>query len=315
MDIRIPVTLAKCIRCNVAVDQHVMDFSTQLGPPEIECHWCGARVATGRMEWHADAAVGSDVVLFRHDAISRVGLLPRRLGGGTAGVELLDTGEWPEEWVTAEPAFWVSGGFTVVFVALIQGYRIYRSRFRQDSSKRRILRRSFSGFEVGGQVKMSQMVCLFRESAGSSRRFKLQPQPQCAIPPMVVACVGTIVGFEIWRRISLGRWAIRETDDRRAASELFELVTGNIDATQSLRWSYVLKNIPANRIDRLMRTVRSMGFAVDLPRIDREHDEYFLLTLSEECVHTVDSYVDRLTSIDYFAKSQKLELADCSVGR
>ena len=41
--------LIKCPSCGCAVDVHVMNFTTLIGPPAVECHWCGKVVETDRM--------------------------------------------------------------------------------------------------------------------------------------------------------------------------------------------------------------------------------------------------------------------------
>jgi hypothetical protein len=228
----------------------------------------------------------------------------------TGGLQLIKDGTWGS-WRFTEPAFLISGGVWCGAVFLIQIGRIKRSLARHNRATEQVLRRSFLSFELNGQPKLLWLLAPFPAICWVVSRFRTEPLLAVGA---LVAGVAMIAGLLIWQRASRRRWAIRDGDDRRAAAALFELVTRNIDPEQPLRWSYLLKNIPEDRLDALSRTAREMGFNVGRSQIDREQVGYLTLTLSEDRVHTVDSYCERLSEIDRFAKFHELELADCSAG-
>jgi hypothetical protein len=227
----------------------------------------------------------------------------------TSGLQLLKDGTWGR-WQLSEPIFWISG-ISCAAVLLIQIYRIKRSLARHNNSDERILRRPFLSFQVNGQLKTLLVLAPFPATCWAISRFRMQP---LLIASALFTVAAIIAGLVIWRWASKRRWAVRDADDRRAAAALFKLVTREIDPQQQLRWNYLLKNIPEEHLDPLARGAREMGFTVGRSQIDNEQAGYLLLTLSEDRVHTVDSYSERLAEIDRFAKFYQLELADCSAG-
>jgi hypothetical protein len=311
MYFRIPLTLVKCPRCNVAVDIHWGDLSTNLGPPAVQCRWCGASAATDRIEWREMGRRRRTWFIF----ISLLYLVTAFFLGGlsvTSGIQLLKNGMVRKNWGIAEPAFWIGGGFLVVTVCLVQAYRIYRSELRHNRFEPSILRgHALLDLEISGQSKMLQLLLIFPGICWIISRFKMQPLPEWTIPALVIG-IGIVIGLVIGPGISRRHWAARDADERRAAAALFEVVTQNVDVSAPLRWNYVLKNIPDHRVDWLASMAKAMGFNVGTPRIDKAHGEYFMMTLSEECTHVVDSFMARLTTLDQFAKSQQFEIADCS---
>ena len=136
-----------------------MHFTTLIGPPAVECHWCGEVVGTARIEWWEMPWQGKAWFF----GLSLLYLVLACLLGGLStnvALHLLQTGEIRGDWGVAEPTFWIGGGVWAYFVGLIQALRVASSVKRKKPKYQGPLRRSLWSFQVGGQVKVLLLLLL-----------------------------------------------------------------------------------------------------------------------------------------------------------
>lgn len=311
MLLRLLFSLVKCWRCKVAVDQHVLYLSTRLGPPSVSCRWCGARVATGRIEWQELGWLGR--IWFW--LVSAVYLAIAFLLGGLCVTSVTQfwrgDGTGQSEWRLAEPLFLVSGLVACGAVALLQQIRVTRSRMRTAAAEQRVPARPPLRFEVSGQTKVLTVLAL---PIAICRLLNLRNTHPLWPDAAIVAAVALAAWIMLGPRITRRRWAARESADHLAAAGLFEVVSEGLDVTGPVRWNYVLSNIPQNRLDEVQVAAVEMGFDAGMPRVDQKNDDRFLVTLSENRLHTAESYAQRLMALQNYAGIHKFMLADCSTG-
>jgi hypothetical protein len=155
----IEVGFVKCRKCSVAVDAHVMNFTSLLGPRLVTCHWCGATVQTDRIEWW-QMRRGAKIWFFVASLIYVI--LAALLGGLSSreSISLWTTGEMPRGWGLDEPVFWCGAGIWSALIVLIQVYRLKRSLARRHQSEDEPLRRVLLTLQVGGQIKVLALLLL-----------------------------------------------------------------------------------------------------------------------------------------------------------
>jgi len=157
----IEVGIVKCPSCNCAVDFHVLNYSSLLGPTAVECHWCGTIVGSDRQEWwqmHSRHKTWFFCVSFVYVILA---VFSGGLGTTTGLYFLKSGGHWREEWGLEEPAFWIGGIVWGIIVILIQLYRIRCSLNRNTELEQIPLRRSLWSFQVGGQIKLLVLLFVF----------------------------------------------------------------------------------------------------------------------------------------------------------
>jgi hypothetical protein len=81
-----------------------MSLSSILGPPALKCHWCGASVATDRLEWRE---MGWFAKTWFFGVSLLYAVLAYFMGGlcTTTAVQLFETGEMRNDWGLSEATF------------------------------------------------------------------------------------------------------------------------------------------------------------------------------------------------------------------
>lgn len=98
------------------------------------------------------------------------------------------------------------------------------------------------------------------------------------------------------------------------AVRFYESLAADFDIAHTLCWSFMLAGAAEDRIGPLMDTVRGMGFTEVEPMADEVRDGQYILWFAELCVHTTDSFAQRVAAVEQLAASEGLAVSDYSAG-
>jgi hypothetical protein len=94
----------------------------------------------------------------------------------------------------------------------------------------------------------------------------------------------------------------------------YESLAADFDTTRVLRWSFMLAGAAEDQVGSLMKSVSGMGFTEVEPMADEVLEGRYSLWLSEERVHTADSFAQRVAVVEQFAAREGLMVSDYSAG-
>jgi hypothetical protein len=95
----------------------------------------------------------------------------------------------------------------------------------------------------------------------------------------------------------------------------FESLAPDFDTSKPLRWGFLLAGVPEDRVEPIMDDVAGLGFTEVEPIFDEEREGRFILGFAEVCVHTAESFAQRVEVVERFAEREGLELSDYSAAR
>jgi hypothetical protein len=98
------------------------------------------------------------------------------------------------------------------------------------------------------------------------------------------------------------------------AVRFFKSLRHDLDTTAPLRWSFLLEGGTEDQIGPLMEVVGAMGFPEIEPMADEEHDGLYSLWFAEVCVHTPESFSQRVAAVEQLTAQEGLVVSDYSAG-
>lgn len=111
-------------------------------------------------------------------------------------------------------------------------------------------------------------------------------------------CAGEFNGKVDEDRFRVTHTAVAEV---QTADWFFQRVAGDFDVATPLRWSFLLRGLAQPQLEPLTEKIRGLDFTeVDL-MIDEENEDSFILYFAEIRVHTVQSFTDRVKTVDQLA--------------
>jgi hypothetical protein len=113
-----------------------------------------------------------------------------------------------------------------------------------------------------------------------------------------------------------GRWAqAARHSERNEAMQFYQSLATDFDTTEPLRWSFLLGGAAEDRVGSLMESLAGMGFPEIEPMLDEEQQGLYIVWFAEVCVHSADSFAQRVAAVERFAAHEGLVVYDYSADR
>jgi hypothetical protein len=98
------------------------------------------------------------------------------------------------------------------------------------------------------------------------------------------------------------------------ARQFFESLHNDFDPSAPLGWNFMLDGATEDQVEPLMDTLAGMGFTNVEPMEDDEQEGRYTLWVQEVCVHTAESFANRVAAVEQLASREGLVVSDYSAG-